>query len=388
MAINYLWSKTSTALKKELSVVGVKLLGEMLGRTDVDENDDVEDILTTADAIRLAEELGVVTSTDAMRLRHINELVTHFSNLDASECDIEEIDEAEAMASLKACIKGVLGRPKVDVAKKFVEFRGALEGESLRSEDPRVEMLQNSPYFFLKLTISVLMNAAKGSQGATLEHALANTNLLVPLMWERIRDTEKWQIGKTYAEAYSDGKKMVVSGLKSALLKVHGFDFVPENLRSDTFIKAADQIVIAHEGMNNFYNEASPVKNLLKLGSIIPTPALPSCMSALLCVVLGNSYGTAWSATPDAYRLLDSLSTERWIYYLHRVLPGDIRILNKLLYEEPRSNWILVSEKYGFQDLDVTNKDIRFLLKATTEKEVAKIEKIVQKLRSYYLGKK
>jgi hypothetical protein len=388
MAISYLWSKTSTALKKELSVVGVQLLGEMLGRTDVDENDDVEDILTTADAIRVAEELGVVSSTDAMRLRHTNELVAHFSNLETLECDIEEIDESEAMASLKACIKAVLGRPKVDVAKKFVEFREALEGESLRPEDPRVEMLQDSPYFFLKLTISVLMNAAKRSHGATLEHALANINLLVPLMWERIRDIEKWQIGKTYAEAYANGEKIVVSGLKSALLKVRGFDFVPENLRSDTFIKAADQIVIAHEGQNNFYNEASPVKNLLKLGSTIPAPALPACMSALLCVILGNYYGTAWSATPDAYRLLDSLSPERWAYYLNRVLPGDIRILNKLLDEKPRSNWFSVSRRYKFQTLDISTKDIGILVKATIDQEDEKIEKTVQKLRRFYLGKK
>lgn len=388
MAINYLWSKTSTALKKELSVVGVQLLGEMLGRTDVDENDDVEDILTTADAIRIAEELGVVSPTDAMRLRHTSELVTHFSNLEALDSDIEEIDEAEAMACLKTCIKGVLGRPKVDVAKKFVEFRGALEGESLKSDDPRVEMLQSSPYFFLKLTISVLMNAAKRAHGATLEHTLANINLLVPLIWERIRDTEKWQIGRTYAGAYADGNKMVVSGLKSSLLKVKGFDFVPENLRSDTYNKAADQILIAHEGMNNFYNEALPVKNLLKLGSTIPTPALPSCMTALLCVVLGNYFGTAWSATPDAYRLLDSLSPERWAYYLSRVLPGDIRILNKLLDEKPLSNWFEVSKKFGFKDLDIKNKDTGSIVKATIKREETKIRRIVLKLRRFHLGKK
>ncbi len=388
MAISYLWSKTSTALKKELSVVGVQLLGEILGRIDVHEDDDVEDILTTADAIRVAEELGIVSSTDAMRLRHTNELVIHFSNLESSECDIEEIDEAEAMASLKTCIKGVLGRPKVEVAKKFVEFRGALEGESLRPEDPRVEMLQNSPYFFLKLTISVLMNAAKRSHGATLEHVLANINLLVPLMWKRIRDPEKWQIGKTYADAYADGKTVVVSGLKSALLKVRGFDFVPENLRSDTFVKAADQILIAHEGRNNFYNEASPVKNLLKLGSTIPTPALPACISALLCVVLGNSYGTAWSATPDAYRILDSITPERWTYYLDRVLPGDIRILNKLLDEKPRSNWYSVSKTYEFENIDLKNIDASTLVEAAMKEDDIRTMKVVQKLRRMYLGKK
>ncbi|MBI1390954.1 MAG: hypothetical protein GC154_21190 [bacterium] len=388
MAINYLWSKTSTALKRELSVVGVQLLGEILGRADVDEDDDVEDILTTTDAILVAEELGVISPTDAMRLRHTNELVTHFSNLETMESDIEELDESEAMASLRACIKGVLGRPKIEVAKKFVDFRKALEEESLKEEDTRVETLKNSPYFYLKLTISVLMNSAKKTHGATLEHTLANINLLVPILWPKIRDTEKWQIGKTYAEAFADGNKVVVSGLKSALLKVKGFDYVPENLRSDTFNKAAEQIFIAHEGMNNFYNEVVPVRELIKLGSTIPAPALPKCISALLCVVLGNRYGTSFSAKPDATRLLDSLSSERWSFYLNQVLPGDIKILNKLLDEKPCSNWFSVSENYEFQKIDINDRDIAKLIDESIKRDRDKVGNIIKKLKNRHFGKK
>jgi len=276
MAVTYLWGKTVTALKKELSTVGVSLLGEMLGRTGVDEDDDVEDMLTTKDAIRLAEELGIVSSTDAMRLRHTYELITHFSQLEMEESDAEKIDESEAISSLKSCIKGVLGRPKVEVARKFIEFREALEGETLEESDHHVEMLKGSPYFFNKLTINVLMNAAKKNTGAQLEHALANINVLIPAIWGDLRDTEKWQIGHTYAEAYADGKISTVSGLKSALVKVRGFDFVPENLRSDTFVKAAEAIIRAHDEPNNFYNEPAPVRNLAKLGTTIPAPALPA----------------------------------------------------------------------------------------------------------------
>jgi len=83
------------------------------------------------------------------------------------------------------------------------------------------------------------MNAARKNVGATLEHTLANINVLVPAIWHNLRDSGRWQIGHCYAEAYSDGKTTVVGGLKSALLKVKGFDYVPENLRSDTFVKAA-----------------------------------------------------------------------------------------------------------------------------------------------------
>lgn len=387
MGINYLWGKTSTALKKELSAVGVGLLGEMLGKADVDEDDDVEDIITTKESIILAEELGIVSRTDAMRLKHTYELITHFSRLELEESDFEEIDESEAISSLKACIKAVLGRPKVEVAKKFVEFREALEGESLSESDPRVDMLKGSPYFFYKLTVSVLMNAAKKNTGANLEHALANINVLIPAIWPKLKESEKWQVGHAYAEAFADGKTTSVGGLKSALLKVKGFDYVPENLRSDTFIKAAEAIFKAHDGLNNFYNEPGPVKNLAKLGSTIPIPALPSCFSALLCVTLGNSYGVSWIAESDAKKILKTLSADRWTYYINNVLPSDTRLLNKLESDKPLGKWMKVVEEFDLASLEIKSTSVSRLIKASSEKKEARIQLARKKLVEEYYGK-
>ena len=352
---------------------------------DVDEDDDIDDVLTTRDAIRLAGELGVVSATDAMRLQHTYEIVTHFSQLDQSAADSEDIDETEALASLKACIKSVLGRPKVEIAKKFVEFRGALEGESLAVDDPRVEMLRGSPYFFCKLTINVLMNGAKRNIGAQLEHVLANANVLLPAIWEKVRDAERWQVGKTYAETYANGKSIAVSGLKSVLLKVRGFDYVPENLRSETFVKAAEAIIKAHEGLNNFYNEASPVSNLARLGSTIPTPAIPACVTALLCVCLGNRYGVAWAALADASKLLANLSADRWQYYLNQVLPSDARILGKFSEDQPVAKWISLVQQYNLGALQIKNRSVSKLLLAASDANAQKVKEAgVILLREYY----
>ena len=387
MAVSYLWGKTVTALKKELATVGVTLLAEMLGRTDVDENDDVDDILTTKDAIKLAEELGIVNSTDAMRLRHTYELISHFSQLEVEDSDLEDIDESEAISSLKACVKAVLGRPKVEVAKKFIEFREALEGETLGVDDHRIQVLKGSPYFFKKLTINVLMNAAKKKTGAQLEHVLGNINSFIPALWDGLRDTEKWQIGRTYAEAFAEGQISTVSGLKSALLKVRGFDFVPENLRSDTFVKAAQEIIRAHDGLNNFYNEPAPVRNLAKLGSTIPAPALPACMTALLCVVLGNSFGVSWDAAYEASKLLDKLSIDRWSYYLNNVLPSENRVLNKLESSKPRKNWIELTIKYNMESSVINNKLVQSLISASVNSKDEQIGKIASKIIKKYYGK-
>jgi hypothetical protein len=388
MAVSYLWVKTIAALKKELATVGVGFLGEMLGRPDVDEDDDVDDILTTKDAIKLAEELGIITSTNGIRLRHTHELISHFSQMETTESDSEEINHFEATSSLIACVQGVLGRPKIEVAKKFVDFRNDLEGRTLNGEDPHVEMLKSSPYFFHKLAISVLINAAKKNTGASLEHTLANLNVIVPAIWSNLRDTEKWQIGYAYAEAYADGKSTVLGGLKSALLKVKGFDFVPENLRSNTFVKAAKAILDAHDGLNNFYNEPAPVKNLSKLGTTIPIPALPACITALLCVVLGNRYGVSWNAVNEALEVLNKITSDRWEYYLNNALSSDTRILNKIIDDKPRENWINLVKKYNLHELEIKNSHVNSLIQSSYANKKTKVKTDAELLLKKYYGEK
>lgn len=249
------------------------------------------------------------------------------------------------------------------------------------------DSIKGSPYFFCKLTINVLVNAAKRNVGAHLEHALANINVLLPAIWGKLRDAERWQVGLAYAEAYAGGKSSAVSGLKSALLKVKGFDYVPESLRSETFIKAAEAVLKAHEGLNNFYNEAAPVSNLAKLGSTIPTPALPLCATALLSVCLGNRYGVAWSAEPDATRLLSQLSQDRWQYYLNQVLPGDVRILSKLSDDRPVVNWIALVARHRLNDLQIKHRTVARLIKAAGDGATPKVKDCAAVLIQEFYGK-
>jgi len=390
MTVNFVWTKAMAALKRELGSLGMKFIGELVNKPDLGEDDDVFDSITEKEAVRLAEELGVISSTEGMRLRHVQEMITHFNKLDSSEIEMEDIEmeEFEAINALKVCVKNILGKPKIEVATNFVEFREALESESLSSDNPKVQMLVSSPYFFHKLTISILMAIIKKSSGAKLEIALANINTMIPLLWAKLRDTEKWQIGHTYRDVYSDGQSTAVSGLQKALLKVKGFDFVPENLRSDSFVRAAEAVINAHEGMNNFYNEESPMRTLLKLGSVIPAPAFSICVTAILSVKLGNCYGYSFAASAVSDQMIVMITPDRWQYYLNECLPGDVRILQKMLDSKPRRNWYSIVEKYGLNDLDLKNKNIKKLIIASFNENDSGVIKAQGLLMQEYYGKK
>ncbi len=168
MVVNFIWIKAMASLKRELATVGMAFLGEMLGRPDLSEDVDVVDSITDREAIRLAEELGVVSSTEALRLRQSQELVAHFSKLDPSLIDEEgiEMEELEAISTLKACVRNILGKPKIQVATEFVEFREALESQTLNKDDSQIKSLHASPYFFRRLTISILLSVISEALGA------------------------------------------------------------------------------------------------------------------------------------------------------------------------------------------------------------------------------
>src|SRR5205807_1643625 len=141
-------------------------------------------------------------------------------------------------------------------------------------------------------------------------------------------------------------RQVAAAGLRRALLRVNGFDFVPETLRSETFRAAARAVLGAHVAWDNFHNEPKPMETLARLGSSVPGPALADCLTAALCVRLGNRYGHSRAAQPAAERFLNLFRPPQWEYYFNKVLTGDRHVLEKLAYEDrPLERWQeLVSE--------------------------------------------
>ncbi len=84
-------------------------------------------MLTDYEAIRLAQELGIVSRTGAIRLRHTAELLSHFATPDTEE----ELSKAEGVNALRACVAYVLAAADLGVAMDFAKFRRRLEKETL-----------------------------------------------------------------------------------------------------------------------------------------------------------------------------------------------------------------------------------------------------------------
>lgn len=325
MAAEYAWKKSMVKLKETIATLGMKFIGEMIGREDFDDTTSIDTEVTDFTAIQLAEQLGVIGTTAALKLRHSNETISHYFSKNADE----QLDYATAFVIVKSSIQYILGEQDISIAIEFSKFRDRLLGETLKSSDSQIEQIINSPLFYLRTVITILLSSIRNDIGAKLENAVANLNLILPLIWPKLGESDRWNIGTAYRDVTAAGNTIAASGIKNALLKVNGFDYVPENLRSATFIKAAKQLIDTHFSSNNFYNEPAVVRKLSNLGSIIPAPALIECIQAYLAIYLGNSYGISWDAAHVAETELSNLSSERWYYYFEKVIQNDEIILNK-----------------------------------------------------------
>ncbi len=382
MVSTYIWTKAINSLKNQLSKMGMSFIAEMLDRPDINEHTNLQQAISDFEAIRLAEELGVISGTASFRLKQAMETVTHFNQPELDEDPENELTEEEAKSIIRSCIQGVLGYSKIEAAIDFKNFRTELEELTLTENSPYVLKLVQSPYFFHRTTLRILLSIVKSATGAQLENSLANSNLIIPKIWSNLKHPEKYQVGRSYSELYADGKIKAASGLKQVLLKVKGFDFVPEDLRSASFIKVANEILVAHEGMNNFYNEPAPMNTLHRMGSVIPIPAFPICITAILSVRLGNRFGVSNAAQVSASEMLMTITHERWVYFFNECLSSNERILYKLTQLNPSSQWMsLFSIEFIDRILqEMSDKHIISLLKYTKECKQDKLNRLATDL--------
>lgn len=373
MGSTFVWSRTMAGLKKQLATLGVEFIAEILDRPDIKSGAEIHEVLTDYDAVRLAEDLGMFGSSHALRLRHALETIHHFSD-PPDDADEEGMTPEEAVGALRTCVQTVLGQEQLGIALEFTEFRRRLEAEVLPAEWIGALNLAAVPYFFKRTMVRVLIAGAKTASGAQLENLLANFNELLPVLWPLLMDPDRYSVGRLYSDLHSDGNTKAASGVRSALLKVAGFDYVPEGLRSRAFVEAASRVLATHFDWDNFHNEPAPMRSLASLGSSIPVPAFPKCITATLAVRLGNHYGRSWAAQADADRVLRGVSTDRWTYFFEKCLPVDEVVLSKLTDSEIVPRWVdLVSELPRLRSVNTSNKPLATFLKASEAGETGRI---------------
>jgi len=381
MATEFVWKKSMMRLRSILSKLGHQFVGEMIGRPEFDEFTNIDQVLTDYTAIQLAEQLNIISKTAALKLKYGLELVNHYFSDTAVE-ENEEFQLEECISIIKSCVTYLLSEKNISIATEFSEFRERLLKSPIPDDDQQLEAIYNSSVFFIRTSLVILINAIKDhSNPAKKETALANINIILAPVWSKIREEEKFLVGMAYRDVVSSGDQMATNGLRKALLTVKGFDYVPESLRSNTFIQAAKNLIDAHFNFNNFYNEPGLVQKLANLGTSIPAPAFGDCIKAFMYVYLGNRYGVSNEAQPLILEQLRAVTKNRWEYFFDEIFFKDEQMLYKLTDSRPAARFIdafnsgIIPFELNLQD----PKQFIFLIDAVKSGNIATLNKFMQR---------
>lgn len=376
MSAEFAWKKAIIKLRRSLEKLGVSFIAELMGRSDIDEFTPIDEFLTDRKAIELAEQLGIIGKTGALMLKQHYELISHFLSGDADE----EISRKEAFNIIYDCVLYILSDQNEDVALAFSDFRERLLSEPITLQDDDVRQLLIAPLFYIRTVCIILLNSIKKDKGVRQEHALANLNTLIKEMWKGLAESDKYNIGITYSTVLAQGDNIASKGLKQALMKVSGFDYVPEATRSTTFRDVAKKVIDTHYAFNNFYNEPSAVRSLAKLGSIIPAPAFQDCIDAYLCVYLGNNYGCSNEAYPIAEKELLKVSKDRWHYFFKNIIHQDHYALDHIYTPNQVTRFRELLQNVGYTSDNDLPKDNQNLYNAIISGDINKAKSIAIRL--------
>ena len=118
------------------------------------------------------------------------------------------------------------------------------------------------------------------------------------------------------------------------------------------------------------------------MGSVIPTPAFPICITAILCVKLGNNYGVTNAAQGIVNEMLRNISQDRWVHFFKECLQYNDRLLYKLMNDNTIERWLeLFPENLiDIALLEIQEKDLINLLKFTKEKDRVKLMRLASQM--------
>jgi hypothetical protein len=123
--------------------------------------------------------------------------------------------------------------------------------------------------------------------------------------------TDQKKIGVRYAQYLANNDQDPARQARQFLDVVGGAAYIPDNLRAAEIETAVENLLNAHRGLNNFYNEpafANQLSRLISAGASVPALVEERYVIGLTEVFLTNGNGTTRAADPIYRQLLGQLT--------------------------------------------------------------------------------
>ena len=302
-ALNYLWDETIYELRQRVAQYDLAYFFDVAVGNNTDKRKKLsseEDLqkIDDSELIRGANEIGLVSD---LGYRHLD-FVRYMRNwASAAHPNQNQITGLQLVSMLETCILEVIKLPLSNVVVEIKQLLANIKSNKISQDEAN-----QIAVFFAGLTQDRANTLASGffgiyTQTDTSAQTRENVQLLLPRLWDMVDENTRYGFGIKYARFVASNDQERQKLARQFLDIVSGVSYLPEGIRVAEIETAIDNLLTAHRGLNNFYNEPAFARQLQRLvgeSGNIPNQLSHKFILSLVEVFLTNGNGVAWSAEP------------------------------------------------------------------------------------------
>lgn len=298
-ALNYLWDETILQLRKRVAHFDLEYFYDNAVGGEKRKNYRTEqDLVNLQDSelIRGAKEIELITETG---FKHLEYIKYNRNWASAAHPNQNEITGLQLIGWLETCTKEVINLPISSVAGQIKKLLS-----NIRKEPITPESADEIGIFLTQLTeeqANTLMQALFGIYTREESDTLVRNNvkLLAPMLWKAIDEDTKISFGIKHAQFSASHAAQQKKLARQFLEVVDGLKYMQDDLRMVELESIITNLLNAHRGLNNFYNEppfARALKRIVGIPPSVPSEINKRYVLALVEVYLTNGHGVAVNA--------------------------------------------------------------------------------------------
>lgn len=313
-ALNYLWDETIYELRKRVAQYDLAYFYDVAvgssteKRKRLNTEDDLQKI-DDSDLIKGANEIGLISD---LGFRHLD-FVRYMRNwASAAHPNQNQITGLQLISMLETCVVEVINLPLSNVVVEIKQLLGNIKNNKITQDEA-----SQIAVFFAGLTQEKANSLAAGLYGIyiqtdTTPQTRQNIQLLISPLWEMVDENTRNEFGIRYARFIATNDQDRQKLVREFLDVVSGAKYLPEGVRVVEIGNAIENLLTAHRGLNNFYNEPAFARQLQRqVGQAGKVPKEINIKYVLSIVegFLTNGNGVAWNAEVTYVEMLNQFDS-------------------------------------------------------------------------------
>ncbi len=362
-ALNYLWNETISDLRNKVKSYNVKYFYDTLSISESKRkmlnNEDDLDKITDDELIKWCKNIELITNIWYKELDHIRYMRNWVS---AAHPNNSELSAMKLLWYLEVCLKEVISVETPKVAVEINKLLSDIKNINNIEVESSIEYLKDLPEKQIDNLINGLFWIYINS--STTQVWIDNINKFLLSFQEYVPNSIRSELWLRYASFKINNFEWEEKASRNFLKLIKWESFIPENLKIVEIQEILENLISAHRGTNNFYNEPVFAKQLKLITwefGVIPKQIMHDYVYKIVEVFLTNWVWRAWNADVIYYELIKNFDEQLSLIALTSYMVDDIKI--KLWYQKCNDRFIELLDILNDKITDTHVKDFIWFIK-------------------------